>query len=198
MRSLSWLFVAVALCALAACSMAPRNNGAVSNSGAVASAEDPFATVARVLRHPRCLNCHTVTNFPRVGDQGLRHRMNVQRGPEDHGVPGMKCSTCHQESNQIASGVPGAPHWGLAPLSMGWEGLDDHDLAKTLIDRTKNGDRSLEDLVEHMEKDPLVGWAWDPGAGREAPQVSRQNFIAALEKWIEGGAKLPQKGVTSY
>jgi hypothetical protein len=27
-----------------------------------------FKSIAQVLRHPRCMNCHTVTDFPRQGD----------------------------------------------------------------------------------------------------------------------------------
>ncbi len=157
-----------------------------------------FSTVARVMRHPRCLNCHTVTDFPRVGDDRRRHRMNVRRGPKDHGVPGMRCSACHQARNQDEAGVPGAPHWALAPLSMGWEGLDDHALAKSLLDRAKNGDRSLADLVRHMAEDPLVGWAWAPGKGRRAPAVSRKELVDAMKEWVAGGADVPPPGITSY
>lgn len=162
------------------------------------SAADAFKVVARVLRHPRCLNCHTVTEFPRVGDDRMRHRMNVMRGAKDHGVPGMQCSACHQDHNQERVGVPGAPHWGLAPLSMGWEGLDDRKLAETLIDQTKNGNRSFEDLHNHMAKDPLVLWAWDAGNGREAPPITHKDFIDAFRVWIDAGAPIPAAGVTSY
>ena len=157
-----------------------------------------FAEVARVLRHPRCLNCHTLTEFPRVGDDRQRHRMNVLRGEKDHGVPGLRCGACHQDKNQDRVGVPGAPHWGLAPLSMGWEGLDDHELAASLLDRAKNGDRSLDDLLKHVTHDPLVIWGWDPGAGRSKPAISHEDFVAAFRLWVEAGAPLPPRGVTSY
>jgi hypothetical protein len=173
--------------------------GVAACAGLGTSSSDgaPFADVARVLRHPRCLNCHTVTEFPRVGDERRRHAMNVLRGPHDHGVSAMRCSTCHQSENQPLVGVPGAPHWALAPLSMGWEGLDDHDLAMALVDRRKNGDRSLEALVQHMRDDPLVGWAWDPGPGREPPPLSRDEFVRAFQDWIDGGAVPPPPGTTT-
>ena len=163
-----------------------------------ADSKGAFSTVARVLRHPRCINCHTLTQFPRVGDNGMRHRMNVLRGPKDKGVSAMQCSTCHSPKNQDLVGIPGAPHWQLAPLSMGWEGLDDHDLAKSLIDRKKNGDRSFEALIKHMGKDPLVLWAWQPGANRKSPPITHAKFIAAFKFWLNDGAQLPQPGVTSY
>lgn len=164
--------------------------GAARSAGA-------FARVAAVLRHPRCLNCHTATGFPRTGDLRQRHAMNVQRGADDHGRPGMRCSACHRDENQDLAGVPGAPHWGLAPLSMAWEGLDDHGLAESLKDRTRNGDRSLDAMLAHMADDPLVGWAWDPGAGRAPPPLSREDVVAAFAAWIETGAPSPPPGTTS-
>ena len=184
------------LIVLAVSSGFAREPAATSNAVTVGSAA--FAEVARVLRHPRCLNCHTLTEFPRVGDDRKRHRMNVQRGKKDHGVPGLRCAACHQDKNQDRVGVPGAPHWGLAPLSMGWEGLDDHELAASLLDRVKNGDRSPEDLLKHVSHDPLVLWGWDPGAGRTKPAISHEEFVAAFRQWVEAGAPLPPRGVTSY
>lgn len=162
-----------------------------------ARGEAAFADVARLLRHPRCLNCHTVTDYPRVGDDRRPHPQNVRRGTKDHGAPGLHCSTCHQDANQEYSRVPGAPHWGLAPLSMGWEGLDDHDLAEALKDRAKNGNRSLDDLRHHMADDPLVGWAWQPGADRTPPPMTRAEAVAAFDRWIENGAVTPSPGTTS-
>ena len=81
---------------------------------------------------------------------------------------------------------------------MGWVGLDDRMLAKALTDRTKNGDRSLTDLLHHLETEHLVGWAWAPGEGRSVPPVSRAELVSAFKRWIEGGAVLPPPGVTTY
>jgi hypothetical protein len=39
--------------------------------------------------------------------------------------------------------VPGAPHWQLAPRSMGWEDLSDADLCRVLKDSRKNKGRSV-------------------------------------------------------
>ncbi|MGC4071401.1 MAG: hypothetical protein QM760_02560 [Nibricoccus sp.] len=152
---------------------------------------EAFRQVATVLRHPRCLNCHPAGDFPRQGDDRHRHTMRVVRGPDDHGAPAMKCSSCHQAVNQ-QNGVPGAPHWGLAPKSMAWEGLDDHELAEMLKDPARNGKRSLEQLFEHNAHDELVGWAWNPGAGRETPPLSREEFVRALRAWIDTGAISPE------
>ncbi len=53
----------------------------------------------------------------------------------------MRCSTCHSDQNVDL--VPGAPHWGLAPLAMAWEGLDDAQLADAIKDPKRNGNRTL-------------------------------------------------------
>ena len=158
-----------------------------------ADARQAFARVASVLRHPRCLNCHPATDFPRVGDDGHRHAMYVQRGPDGNGAPAMRCSTCHQSANQPLVGVPGAPNWHLAPSSMAWEGLDDQALAKALVDPARNGNRTPEQLFEHMARDPLVGWAWDPGPGRRVPPLSRDEFCRNLRVWLDAGAPAPAK-----
>ena len=149
-----------------------------------------FKQIASVLRHPRCINCHPAGDFPRQGNEGKRHSMNVVRGPDDHGAPAMKCSSCHQNVNQ-QNGIPGAPHWGLAPKSMGWEGLTDHQLAEALKDPARNGKRSLAQIFEHNVHDELVGWAWNPGAGRDAPPLTRDEFAKALRTWIDTGAVSP-------
>lgn len=151
-----------------------------------------FRQLATVLRHPRCMNCHTATDFPRQGDERRRHDQLVQRGPQDHGVEAMQCSTCHREVNQRTNGVPGAPGWGLAPLSMAWEGLDDGQLADQLKDQKRNGSHSLEDLFDHMANDELVGWAWKPGGNRQPPPMSREAFARLVREWIDTGAVSPK------
>ena len=80
-----------------------------------------FVRLAPVLQHPRCINCHISTDFPRQGDDGHRHIMQVRRGPADSGVAALPCRTCHQPQNSPA-GVPGVEGWHLAPLRMAWEG----------------------------------------------------------------------------
>jgi hypothetical protein len=136
------------------------------------------------------MNCHTATEFPRQGDDRRRHAMMVMRGHDDHGAPAMRCYSCHQNINQ-ANGVPGAPNWGLAPLTMAWEGLDDAALAEQLKDPARNGQRSLEDLYHHMAHDELVGWAWHPGEGRTPVPMPRDEFAKHVREWIDTGAAVP-------
>jgi hypothetical protein len=37
-------------------------------------------------------------------------------------APTQRCQTCHQATNTADGFVPGVSAWGLAPLSMLWEG----------------------------------------------------------------------------
>src|SRR5213083_1916575 len=101
-----------------------------------------WAQVYSVLTSPRCINCHTATNYPQQGDDRHRHFANVLRGPEGTGVPALNCATCHQESN-ASTGVPGGHNWHLAPLSMAWQDRNDNALSSAAIcaaitDRSRN------------------------------------------------------------
>jgi hypothetical protein len=150
--------------------------------------EEKFLQMATVLQHPRCMNCHTRTEFPRQGDDRHRHAMNVTRGPADRGAPGLHCSTCHQSSNQTASGVPGAPDWHLAPLRMAWEDLSAAELCRALLDPARGGMRAGQ-FIPHFQTG-LVRWAWSPGPGprgemRDALPIPYERFIALTREWID-------------
>lgn len=157
-----------------------------------------FETVAKVLGGPRCQNCHTLTNFPRQGDDRHPHLFNVTRGGADRGAPGLPCSTCHGQSNNAASGVPGALEaWRLAPVSMGWEGLSTIDLCHHLKDPRHNGHRNGAEIIDHLSSH-LVTWSWSPGSdphgrARSVPPVAYPDFIKAAETWVRTGAACPQQ-----
>lgn len=158
---------------------------------------EKFRQMATVFQHPRCMNCHPRTDFPRQGDDRHRHTMNVMRGPADRGAPGLHCSTCHQSSNQTASGVPGAPGepaWHLAPPRMAWDGLSAAELCRALLDPARGGMKPHQ-FIPHFQTG-LVRWAWSPGAGsqgemRAAPPIPYQLFMALTREWIDRGAPCP-------
>ncbi len=152
---------------------------------------DLFAPVAEVLRHPRCMNCHPVDDRPRQGDDRHPHLQNVVRGPDNLGFVNMRCTSCHREENNQDTGVPGAPTWHLAPLSMGWQGLNDRQLCTALKDEKSNGGKSIAALVEHMEKDKLVLWGWDPGGDRAPVPVPHMKFVSQLKAWATANAPCP-------
>lgn len=162
------------------------------------AADDPFTVMMQVIAHKRCVNCHPSGDRPRQGADSHLHNFNVQRGPDNHGMPGLNCSTCHQSENNDYSGVPGAPHWGLAPLSMAWEGLSRTEIARSMLNLENNGRRSLEEIVKHLTEDELVLWAFEPGVDnegvpREKPPVSEEAYIAAVKAWAEAGAVIPEE-----
>ena len=105
----------------------------------------------------------------------------------------MRCQTCHNKSgNNVTSRTPGAPGWHLAPTSMLWQGLSSGDLCRAVKDLAKNGGRSPEALVEHMDKDQLVLWGWNPGPGRQSVPVPHKEFIDTVKVWISDGMKCPE------
>lgn len=158
--------------------------------------ETPFDVMMQVLTHKRCVNCHPAGDRPRQGEDSHYHNFGVVRGADNHGPPGLKCSTCHQAENNDFSGVPGAPEWSLAPLEMQWEGLSRTEIARSILNPTINGGRSLEETVHHLTEHELVLWAWEPGVDnegnpRETPPISKDDYIAAVKAWAAAGAPIP-------
>ncbi len=147
-----------------------------------------------VLSHPRCANCHTPDDHPRwgAGDSAKFHAMNVMRGPDGMGNPGMRCSTCHGETNAAKEHAPpGAPNWHLAPVEMVWFGQTSAQTCAQIKDPARNGNRTLADIAEHVKNDALVAWGWTPGPGREPAPGSVEQTFAALEAWAAAGAPCP-------
>lgn len=172
-------------------------SGAAIAQPAASEGTRAWGRIEQVLTSPRCINCHPVSDRPTQTDAMHPHRMSVIRGPNDHGAPGLHCSACHQERNNAASGVPGAPHWGLAPRSMGWVGLSSGELCRRLKDPAANGNRTVADLVKHMTEDALVLWAWQPGRNgrgeeRKPPPLTVAELGEALGAWAAAGAPCPE------
>jgi mono/diheme cytochrome c family protein len=185
--------------------------GAVPGSRWIGAAENPattttvaaapatgdgalFTAFVSVLRNPRCMNCHSPGDFPRQGDDGHPHAMNVRRGPDGHGVTAQTCSTCHQDHNLTGANLPpGAPHWGLPPPAtpMIWQGLTDAQICRSLKNPKENKNRNIDQLVEHFAKDELVAWGWSPGEGRTAIPMPRDEFVAKVKQWQAAGAPCP-------
>jgi len=160
------------------------------------SSEEAFDRMMDVLTHERCMNCHPSDNIPRQGDDSHPHYFGIERGVGNLGYQATNCNTCHQAENNPYSGVPGAPEWSLAPHSMRWQGLSRIEIAESMMDPERNGGRSPEETLHHLTEHELVLWAWDPGVDangnpRELPPVSKEDYIAAVEKWFEEGHSIP-------
>lgn len=153
-----------------------------------------FLSFVSVLRHPRCMNCHSQGDFPRQGNDGHPHVMNVRRGLDGHGVTAEKCATCHQDHNLVGAHLPpGAPNWGLPPPStpMIWQGLTDAEICRSIKDPKQNKNRNLDQLIEHLTEDKLVMWGWDPGEGRDAIPIPHDEFVSKVKAWQAAGAPCP-------
>jgi len=174
-----------------------KENDSIENSQSN-NADEAFDKMMSVLTHQRCVNCHPAGSKPRKGDDShVTRALGVARGDDGHGLKSLSCETCHRDENNDYSGVPGAPHWALAPESMAWEGLSRVEIAHSMLDRSKNGNRSLEEIVEHLTEHELVLWAWDPGVDaegvpREKPPVPKDEYIEAVREWAEAGAHIPE------
>ena len=159
--------------------------------------------VYSVLISPRCINCHTATNYPQQGDDRHRHFANVIRGgAPGQGVPGLNCVSCHQSGNADSTGVPGGTNWHLAPLSMRWQDLNDRPLSSAAVcravtDRSKNENMDGQALLKHHEEAELVLWAWKPGrrpdgTARTLPPLTHAEFVDATRRWVEAGTPCPK------
>src|SRR5262249_44589945 len=117
-----------------------------------------FEPIAAALSRPRCGDCH-ITGDAREGEDGRPLASNIRRGVDGRGPPAMRCGNCHQDVSSLTPHAPpGAPDWRLPPAAtpMAWKGLAAGDQCRMLKDKTKNGGRTLADLLDHMSHDPLV------------------------------------------
>ena len=154
-----------------------------------------FLQVYKVLMSPRCMNCHPAGDQPLQGDDSRIHTMKAQRGKDGKGVYAAKCSNCHQPENVPGLHTPpGNPDWHLPPanMKMVFQGKTPAQLAKQLVNPKTNGNKTLQQLIEHAD-DGLVKAGWDPGEGRTIPPMSHEEFKKAWVTWIETGAYAPKQ-----
>jgi hypothetical protein len=151
-----------------------------------------FGEAAKVITHPRCVNCHPAGDRPLQGEDGHPHLPLVVRGADGHGAVGMKCTNCHGSTNYDPAGVPGHFLWHVAPIEMAWQDKTLGEICKQIKDPKRNGGKTMEQLVHHMAEDSLVGWGWNPGAGREPAPGTQEEFGALIAAWVESGAACPQ------
>lgn len=178
-----------------------REGNAFASDVRLADGLAAWEQVYSVLTSPRCINCHTATNYPQQGDDRHPHFANVIRGRGGRGVPALNCVSCHQSENADSTGVPGGPNWHLAPLSMQWQDTNDRPLSspavcRAVTDRTKNENLDGPALLKHHQEAALVLWAWNPGRRpdgtmRTLPPMTHSEFVAATRQWVEAGTPCP-------
>jgi cytochrome c5 len=150
-----------------------------------------FTEAGKVLTSARCVNCHPAGDRPLQGAAHRPHQPRVERGLDGFGTAALRCGACHQGANFDPAGVPGHPHWHLAPREMAWQDKTLGEICTQIKDPARNGGRSLDQILTHMATDSLVGWAWAPGHGREPAPGTQKQFGALIEAWIKTGAECP-------
>lgn len=173
---------------------APGSFGAITDAKARSLAI--FEEAGKVITHPRCVNCHPVSDRPLQGNAGRPHMPPIRAGESGMGSASMPCTGCHGAANYTLVGtrigsMPGHPQWHLAPREMAWEGKSLGQICRQIKDPARNGGKSLAELHEHMAKDELVGWGWEPGAGREPVPGTQAVFGELIKAWIDTGAECP-------
>ena len=154
-----------------------------------------FLAASQVFFHPRCVNCHPAGDAPLQGDESRPHAMKVKRGPGGMGKSTAMCSNCHQATNLAGAHMPpGGQGWQLPPedMPMVFEKRTPQELCLQLKDPTQNGNRTPEEVVEHLRTASLVLWGWEPGAGRTPVPVPHEVFMKEMTEWLEKGAACPE------
>lgn len=153
-----------------------------------------FEAAYTVFMHPRCVNCHPAGDAPMQGDDSHLHTQNVKRGPDGKGLYALKCTNCHQPTNLPGEHMPpGHAIWQLPPpeLKMVFEGKSPRELAAHFKDNKFTGFKNWEeDLIHHVEHEPLVAHSWTYGT---PPPMSHEEFVGKVKEWIDKGAVLPEE-----
>ena len=156
-----------------------------------------FEEAGKVIQHPRCVNCHPAGDSTSARHDDAPASAAGVRGDSDIGVPGMMCGTCHGAANvdvvgqsETLKSIPGHPEWHLAPIEMAWEGKPLGAICEQIKDPARNGGKTLDQIVEHMAEDSLVGWGWNPGAVASR-FLAQEIFGELIRRWAADGAACP-------
>lgn len=165
---------------------------------------EAWARVYEVASHPRCANCHVgdspypMWSGPSYG-KTRRHGMNISAGTSRIGAETLQCSTCHTTStskvdNEVKHAAPRVSiPWLLAPAAADWFGQTSNTICEQLKDPERNGNRTIEELAEHLGHDVILHWAWEPGGSREPAPYSLQLHINDLLAWGAAGVPCPDE-----
>jgi hypothetical protein len=196
MRSGSAIALLCCMMVAASVSASAQPSNTLQPPSAFATISDPaarsraiFAEMAKVLTHPRCMNCHPATNRLTQGNDEHPHQPVATRDTT--------CMTCHTDRNftlhEQASyrSIPGHPRWMAAPIEMAWQGKSVGEICRQIKDPDRNGGRNLSLLHDHLAHDDLVAWGWQPGAGRDPAPGSQALLGELVQAWIDTGALCP-------
>lgn len=194
--------LAMACSILAVASVQAAEDGLAVSSGQSLAPQAALATwgkIYEVFSHPRCANCHVPEdNRPRwsgahYGEDAQYHGMYINGGVSRSGAESIVCTTCHQKENsEVLHGPPGAEVWALAPLEMVWWEKSSAEICAQIKDPSRNGQRSLQAVADHIDHDALVHWGWNPGLGREPAPYSAKEVVKFINDWAASGAPCPE------
>ena len=108
------------------------------------------------------MNCHPAGDHPLQGADNTSpchpYGVAIQGAwrPIASAVIPKKNVTLHDAASYKS--IPGHPRWGVAPLSMAWEGKSLGEICRQLKDANLKGGRDLALLQKHIAKDDLVAW----------------------------------------
>ncbi len=186
-------FVALAACLFIALPFVPPYLSlATADDQDSAGAQKAFSEATEVLFHPRCVGCHPAGDAPLILENSQPHMFNVKRGPDGKGAGALNCTLCHRDANQ-PEGPPGVPNWHMPPenMPMVFQGRTPGELCRQLKDPKQNGGRTGKQIIDHIDKDPLVLWGWNPGKGRTVPKMNHKEFSTKMHLWVEKGCACP-------
>ena len=109
----------------------------------------------------------------------------------DMGFRPLPCPICHQSANFDPAGIPGNPIWHLTPREMAWEGKTLGEIGAQIKDPARNGNRSVDALIEHIGEDHLVGWVGRPDMAGDRLPAHRRKRARSVEAWAKTGTACP-------
>src|SRR6266536_2052694 len=154
-----------------------------------------FDAMMPTLMSPRCSNCHGATNALTGENHGGGEVSDVPVDDNGDMRPGTlsneQCVECHDEPPPV-----GQPQvWRLAPKRMSFNGKDTATLCQQMrsINELVTEDQSKkEKFIEHISTDQLIGFAFEGRRGMLEnsplpPPMTRPQFIAAAQRWLDDG-----------
>ena len=144
-----------------------------------------FTELGKVLTHPRCVNCHpsAIARAKAISAACTSRRSGAAR--MGSGFRQCAAPICHQRANFEPARCRATRNGIWHRVKWRWEGKTLGEICAQIKDPERNGGRGLDDLVHHIGRDTLVGWAWAPGFGRQpAPgtQEGRRRLGRGLGK----------------
>ena len=162
--------------------MQARRRGLVSTK----SSRTPVAQIAMSVR----TTCRY--GLDQLWGQTRPHGMNINAGVSPSAPNTCPAAPVIPSERAIAA-------WRLALRNGRWRrsrcngSAVEADICSQIKDPARNGNRTIAEIVEHIEHEPLVHWGWAPGPGREPAPYSVAQLVEFLKQWDAAGAPCPTK-----